>query len=428
MIKLHNFSDASYLAIAAVAYFVYHLSTSQPPATSFILGKARVTPLKQQTITKLEIQATLIGSRLSKFIKKEQTRFIVDTVVWTDSTAVLQWIRSSEKRQQIFVANRVAEILDNPNVRQGRRCPGELNPADDRTRGLSLKDFSSTCMWFCGPQFLQQPENQWPADHSSGGIQAVTMQSAERSPPLGPIVDFTTFSDWTMLVRVTATVLRAVDIFRSRWPLISSGNSATSHAIEQHVWLDFSTNSLLHGSNQPGIAQGCITPHDVSKAKLYLLRQSQRDTFHQEMLAQANKQTVEKSSRLIQFSPCVSTDDFIQAGGRLPKSKFDYCQKHPIILDGKHPVVKLFIRHTHVTNSHSPLQHTKAMLRIEFWILSLSNEIRNMLKRCRECCRQHAAAEFPQMSPLPEIRFAAEKLFPFQQTGLDLQQTIRLPV
>ena len=204
----------------------------------------------------------------------------------------------------------------------------------------------------------------------------MTIQSAESSSPLGPIVDFKTFSDWTKLIRVTATVRRAVHIFRSfqkrvdnNDKLVDSGNSTTSRAIEQYVWLDSSTNSLLHGSNQPGIARGCITPRDISNAKLYVLRQYQRDYFHQELPAVANKRPVEKSSRLIQLSPFVSADGFIRPGGRLQKSDFDYCQKHRIILDGKHPLVKLFLRHIHVTNSHSSLQHTKAMLQNEFWIL-----------------------------------------------------------
>ena len=80
-ITLHIFCDASYSAIAAVAYFVYCSSASQFPKPSFILGKARVAPLKQHTITKLELQAALIGSRLCKFIKKEQKFFIADTVL-----------------------------------------------------------------------------------------------------------------------------------------------------------------------------------------------------------------------------------------------------------------------------------------------------------------------------------------------------------
>ena len=87
-ITLHMFCHASYSAIAAVTYFVYHSSTSQPPTTSFILGKALVTPLKQHTITKLELQTALTQSRLSKFIKKSK-HFFSDTVLWADSTTVL---------------------------------------------------------------------------------------------------------------------------------------------------------------------------------------------------------------------------------------------------------------------------------------------------------------------------------------------------
>ena len=44
-ITLHIFFDASYSAIAAVSYFVYHSSLSQFPKPFFILGKARVAPL-----------------------------------------------------------------------------------------------------------------------------------------------------------------------------------------------------------------------------------------------------------------------------------------------------------------------------------------------------------------------------------------------
>ena len=52
-IALHVFSDAFYSALAAVAYFVYSNSTTRQICSAFVLGKARVAPLKQHTITKL---------------------------------------------------------------------------------------------------------------------------------------------------------------------------------------------------------------------------------------------------------------------------------------------------------------------------------------------------------------------------------------
>ena len=66
---LHIFSDASYAALASVAYLVYTTDSDSQPNITFALGKARVAPLKQHTITKLEIQAALFGARLASFIK-----------------------------------------------------------------------------------------------------------------------------------------------------------------------------------------------------------------------------------------------------------------------------------------------------------------------------------------------------------------------
>ena len=130
-----------------------------------------------------------------------------------------------------------------------------------------------------------------------------------------PILDFETFSDWTKLVPVSASVLRAVRIFKSFRESVDhdetvnvSSNSPISYAIKQHVWLDSSTNSMVQGSSQPGIAQCCVQPQDISTAKLYLLRQSQKDSFQPEMLALTSKRPVGKSSRLAQLSPFFSAD------------------------------------------------------------------------------------------------------------------------
>ncbi|XP_063713744.1 uncharacterized protein LOC134841642 [Symsagittifera roscoffensis] len=134
-LSLHVFSDASYAALALVAYIVYIEEITNQRSISLALGKARVAPLKQHAITKLELQAALIGSRLVKFIKTHSSKFIkTPAYLFTDSSTVLQRIHGPDKRQQIFVANRVGEILDLPLASQWKYCPGNLNPADDGTR------------------------------------------------------------------------------------------------------------------------------------------------------------------------------------------------------------------------------------------------------------------------------------------------------
>ena len=72
-LSLHIFRDASFSGFAAVAYFAYDFPNTDAFDTAFDLGKARVAPLKQHTITKLELQAAVLGTRIANFVKREST-------------------------------------------------------------------------------------------------------------------------------------------------------------------------------------------------------------------------------------------------------------------------------------------------------------------------------------------------------------------
>ena len=165
-IALYVFIVASYSAIAALAYFVYRQSPKLPREVCFVLGKARVAPLQQHTMTKLELQAARLGSRLAKFIQREQRLTINAIHLWTDSTTVLQWIFGSHQRQQIFVDNRVAETLENPRGHHWKYCPGEWNPADDGPRGFPFRDFHYGTQCFPSLEFLKKPASDWPLNPS----------------------------------------------------------------------------------------------------------------------------------------------------------------------------------------------------------------------------------------------------------------------
>ena len=66
--------------------------------------------MKALTIPKLELQAALLAARLKAEIQQAFTVPVERTFMWTDSTTVLQWLHSIDKKP-VFVANRVAEIL-----------------------------------------------------------------------------------------------------------------------------------------------------------------------------------------------------------------------------------------------------------------------------------------------------------------------------
>ena len=110
--ELHVFGDSSQEVFSAVAFLRSKVRSGPTTHTeiAFILGKARVAPMKCLTVPKLELQAALLATRLKVDIVKALTIPLSKTFMWTDSTTVLQWLRSFDK-QPIFVANRVSEIL-----------------------------------------------------------------------------------------------------------------------------------------------------------------------------------------------------------------------------------------------------------------------------------------------------------------------------
>ena len=67
-------------------------------------------------------------------------------------------MRSSDKKQPTFVANRLAEILDSSTVDQYRQIAGADNPADLGTRGLSINELMQTD-WINGPDWLKSEIN-----------------------------------------------------------------------------------------------------------------------------------------------------------------------------------------------------------------------------------------------------------------------------
>ena len=87
---------------------------------TYIIGKCRVAPDRHMTIPKLELQAAVHGVRLRKQILNGHDVRIDKIYHWTDSSTVLQWLQAAHKKQQVFVANIAAEILENSSMDKWR--------------------------------------------------------------------------------------------------------------------------------------------------------------------------------------------------------------------------------------------------------------------------------------------------------------------
>ena len=74
--------------------------------------------MRHTMVPKLEPQAAVYGVRLRRQILSEHNVKIVKVYHWIDSYTVLQWLHSGYKKQQVFVANIAAEILESSCINQ----------------------------------------------------------------------------------------------------------------------------------------------------------------------------------------------------------------------------------------------------------------------------------------------------------------------
>jgi len=152
--QLHVFTDASMKAYGAVAFLC------NESKTTFVMSKARVAPLKQLTLPKLELMGALTGTRLSYFFS--QTLHIPPSTIhlWSDSQIVLYWLKSDKKQHQ-FVSHQVTKIHQLTPTGTWKYCPTEENPTDLLTRGITVTQMNSSLLWHHGPQWLTN-RNNWP--------------------------------------------------------------------------------------------------------------------------------------------------------------------------------------------------------------------------------------------------------------------------
>ena len=129
------FSDASQDAFGTSAY-IRQRTSGDKYQVRLIAAKSRVAPLKQLSVPRLELQAAVLASRLAKTIEQESRLKFKSVKLFTDSSITLAWLQSPSRSFNPFVSSRVGEIQSNTDPSQWRHIPGEVNVADDVSRGI----------------------------------------------------------------------------------------------------------------------------------------------------------------------------------------------------------------------------------------------------------------------------------------------------
>ena len=359
--ELHIFSDASQLAYGAVAYI--RTSSENDVSCSFLISKAKVAPIKQLSIPKMELQAAVLGTRLARIVKTHQNILFKETVFWCDSTAVLAWIKSSDKLK-VYVSNRVREIQENSSSDSWYHISGKHNPADHVSRGIDPDELPK--LWLTPPSFLFEPKDSWNKILSAEKTNVTTIQQ-----PVNAVIDIERFSKWTKLLKATAQVFRFLDIIKTKQKT----------------------------------ALNCT---DIEKSRSHLFKASQQNSFGTSICLMKQKKSLPTKDKLLELSPFLQ-DNILRVGGRTKRSTLCYNTKHPIILNAKEFITRLFLIKCHEICMHFGTEYVKNYVQQNFYVFGLRDALRSITYRCFDCRRFKGQGLQPPMADLPDIRFPQDQ-------------------
>ena len=387
--ELHHFSDACCSGLGQCTYLKL-IDTDGKIHCSLVMAKARVAPVKSITIPRLELNAAVLSVTVSEMLNKELSYETISNFYWTDSKIVLGFLANESKRFHIFVANRVQVIHDASDPQQWHHVSTKLNPADLASRGCTGGEIEGS-NWLRGPSFLWKasaeagdpgPYNLLEEDESIVEIRKVCLASLESNEVP---VEFlpVKYSSWLHAKRVIAICIRFVE-------------------------------------NLKGKMCCPMSVSDLQGAELYLVKQTQKDCFTQELKDLVSMTSVVKhKSSIAQLDPFIDEVGLLRVGGRIRNGTFPLELKHPLILPRNHFVSELVVRHGHETVGHAGKGMTvNAVRTMGFWVVGLTSLVSSMIHKCSFCRKQRGALLNQKMSDLPQDRLD-DQVPPFTHIGVD---------
>ena len=321
--EIHAFSDSSESAYGACIY-IRSISEDNEIQCKLLCAKSRVAPLKKCRLPYLELAAGVVMVQLVKrilnifdYIKFERITY------WTDSTIVLCWIREESCNWETFIANRVEVIQQTSNYSQWRHIPSLLNPADLLSRGTLPALLVKSRLWFSGPDFLQQNEQNWPQNIITNNYDDKFLQRKRIKLVLSMNFDKQLFDNFKYKNNYKKIINIFSYIFR------------------------FTHNVTCPKQNK---ILGPPTAEERQFALHAIIKYIQNIEFYSEIKALQNYDCVPRSSNLRLLLPFIDSHGLLRVGGRLKNSSLDFDSKHPLLLPKNHTFTRALMTHYHLEN------------------------------------------------------------------------------
>ena len=453
-ISLHMFGDGCNIGYGAAGY-IKQVNKKGEVSVSLVMGKSRVSPLKMITIPRLELTASTVAVKLGALIKDELKIKNVNMFYYSDSKVALGYICNDVKRFRVFVSNRHQLIRSYTKKEEWEHVDTKENPADDASRGLSMRHDEKVQRWLHGPKFLHNVKtdqdvvesNSHVADDDPEVIKVVNSCTVKPETILNTLEK--RMSKWIRMKRTVAAVLLFVRKVKEK---VSHNKSSTSTEVtdpeggiaeKTTIKKTGGCKTILNQSKNEKIMQKSskeemrkmekaimekITVEEFKEAEQKLILMVQDAHFAHELAELKTQSATTKTRklakksirRIYQLDPFVDgKDGMLRVGGRIRNSSEDEKLKFPVILPRKALISQRIAEHYHRLMEHGGRTSTINEIRANgYWIIGISGMVRSLIFRCVGCRIQRGAMGCQKMSNLPAERMSTEP--PFTYCGVDM--------
>jgi len=306
---------------------------------------------------------------------------------------------------------------------------GDLNPADDLSRGVPASSLSSDHRFIRGPDFLYLPKSEWPPvlPHQEPDwddpevkkpkwINAIRVGADEKTPrPFSELISSST--SLFRLKRVAAYVLRFVRKVRAK-TLARKSPPVAAHPLLPSPMTLSPAPPVVAASPAVDVRRTAEpTVEELEEALSACILVAQEESFHEELYNLYSKKPVHRSSRLATLTPYLDEKGVMRVGGRLSRAPLPFSGRHPIILKPEHNLTRLIVFQFHYDFFHAKTEHLLGKLRQHYLIIQGRRAVRNMICSCHACKKRGVKPQFPFMGPLPPVRTTPD--YPFTYSGAD---------
>ena len=382
------FCDASQRAYCTAIYAVTN------GESRLLVAKGRLAPLKPSlTIPRLELMAAFIGVKLMNTVCETLDLHHPAVTYWSDSMDVICWIKSN-KPLRLFVKNRVSSILQFSRPGQWHHVSGLANPADLGTRGLSLSDLVSNCLWWKGPEFLLNLPTTLSPDWNAEDFELSDTAKSELA------------STNTTPPKIVTTITTESDYDIPAGPFTLTNCSSLRQAITRTSWIRRFCHNVRNGPEERKI--GPLCPDERREALHFWIRLAQEKSYSADMDALRKGTTLPTHSSLSKVRPYLDTDGLLRATLRTNEPPV-------IILPDLSYITTLIVDEAHRQCFHQSTRTTLALVSAEYMVRRKT--VLRIVSSCGRCRRYRGLPYNSAEGSLPGFRTTPARAF--SKVGLD---------